>query len=208
MNNHDFGFVQEPFPIETALLDGTPVLLRPVQPEDKPLLKSAIHNLSSEDRYNRFFQPVNTLTDDMLRKFTEIDHVDEEAIGALDISKSPVAPLGIVRYVREPENRMIAEIAVTIVSGYHGRGLGSLLLATLAKRAIENDIECFSAVVLDGNVKMKKLLDQLDPISKVNSKGIVNYRIALHKNPKDYPKTPVGEIFRDVSNESLFRRTC
>ena len=99
-----------------------------------------------------------------------------------------------------------SEIAVTVASGHHGRGLGTLLLALLAKRALENDIKCFSAAVLSGNTKMQKLLDQLRPVSKVQTQGVVDYRIALHHNPDSYPDTPVGEIFRDVSNNTLFRR--
>lgn len=42
-----------PFPIETVLRDGTPVLIRPVQTEDKHLLAIGMEHLSKQSRYIR-----------------------------------------------------------------------------------------------------------------------------------------------------------
>lgn len=194
------------FPLETVLLDGTPVRIRPVEPGDKRLFEVAFQQLSEEDRYNRFFRPISELTETMLQELTEIDHVSEEAIAALDLSMNPVAPVGIARYVQTSEDPSVAEIATTIVSTHHGRGLGTLLMALLSKRALENDIQCFSAVVLDHNIKMRKLFDDLAPLSKKPGRGTIDYLIPLHDNPGDYPKTPTGQVFRDVSANAMFRQ--
>lgn len=193
------------YPLKTTLLDGTPVLIRPVQANDKPLFSSALQDLSNEDRYNRFFKPVTELTENMLRQLTEIDHIDEEAIAALDLSVKPPTPMGVARYVRSDEKPETAEVAVTVVSSCHGRGLGTLLLALLATRAIENGITKFSAVVLQGNTKMQTLFDKMGPLSKQSNRGTLDYTIPLHADPKNYPSTAVGEVFRDVSNHNLFK---
>jgi len=66
--------------------------------------------------------------------------------------------VGIARYVRDRENPAAAEIAVTIVDDWQGRGLGTELLARLSERAREEGIRRFTAVVADGNPAASGLL--------------------------------------------------
>ena len=106
------------FTVETALRDGTPVLMRPVQPDDKHLLEAGMGHLSKESRYFRFFGPVSVLSEKLLCRFTEIDHVNHEAVGALDISETPGNPIGVARYIRMPEQETTAEVAVTVVDSH------------------------------------------------------------------------------------------
>ena len=54
--------------------------------------------------------------------------------------------MGIARYVRDRKNPAAAEIAVTIVDDWQGRGLGTELLARLSDRAREEGIRWFTAV--------------------------------------------------------------
>lgn len=79
----------ENFVVETALRDGTPARLRLVQRDDKHLLKSGMEHMSKESHYFRFFASIAKLPEKALRQFTEIDHVDHEAIGALGIGEAP-----------------------------------------------------------------------------------------------------------------------
>ena len=195
--------LQTALPYRTKLRDGTPVLFRQINPEDKSLLEVGMKQLSSQDRYFRFFQPMSTLSVAMLRRFTELDHYDHEAIGALDVSELPASPVGIARYVRSSEDDTVAEVAITVASGYQQRGVGTLLLAVLANQAVLNDIREFSALVLHNNTKMLKLFDELQPSSKIPADGAVSLRIPLHRNPRDYPKTTVGNVFKQVQEQSM-----
>ena len=85
------------------LRDGSEVLVRAVRPEDKPLFVAGWSELSDESVYRRFLQPRDALSVDELAFFTEIDHVDHEAIGALDPATRE--GVGVARYVREPSAR-------------------------------------------------------------------------------------------------------
>ena len=55
------------------LRDGTPVLLRPVTPEDRERLVAGMAQLSADSRYFRFFTPLPRLAEEQLHYFTEVD---------------------------------------------------------------------------------------------------------------------------------------
>ena len=90
------------------------------------------------------WRPATALSVDELAFFTEIDHVDHEAIGALDPATGE--GVGVARYVRERERPHVAEAAVTVVDAWQHRGLGGKLLRRLCARATENRIRVFTRV--------------------------------------------------------------
>ena len=73
--------------------------MRAVQPEDKPLFARGWERFGDESRYRRFMGAKRRLTTAELSFFTEIDHVDHEALGALDPDSGE--GLGVARYVRD-----------------------------------------------------------------------------------------------------------
>jgi len=58
---------------------------------------------------------------------------------------------GIARYVRDADDPQTAEIAVTIIDDWQGRGLGTELVAQLSERARAEGIRRFTAPVAAGN---------------------------------------------------------
>jgi GNAT superfamily N-acetyltransferase len=151
------------------LKDGGEVLMRAVRPEDKPLFVAGWSQLSDESVYRRFLQLRNELSVDELAFFTEIDHVDHEAIGALD----PVTGqgVGVARYVRDRERPHVAEAAVTVVDSWQHRGLGGKLLRRLCARATENRIRVFSASLLATNDAMLTLFERLGDVTVTRRDG-------------------------------------
>src|SRR6201996_7910153 len=105
-----------------TLRDGSTVLIRQVRRSDAPLLADGFARLSARSRQMRFLSPKRSLSAAELRFLTEVDHHDHEAIGAL--SPADGRGVGIARYIREPSDPAAAEIAVTIVDDWQGRGLG------------------------------------------------------------------------------------
>jgi GNAT superfamily N-acetyltransferase len=150
-----------------VLGDGSEVLVRQVRPEDKPLFVAGWSRLSEESVYRRFLQPRGGLSVDELAFFTEIDHVDHEAIGALAEREG----VGVARYVREPERPHVAEAAVVVVDAWQGRGLGGKLLRRLCARATENGIRLFTATLLASNDAMLGLLGQLGEVAVRRREG-------------------------------------
>jgi GNAT superfamily N-acetyltransferase len=143
-----------------VLDDGSEVLVRPVRPEDKPLFVAGWSLLSDESVYRRFLQPRGRLSVRELAFFTEIDHVDHEAIGALAGGQG----VGVARYVRDRERPHLAEAAVVVVDAWQGRGLGARLLRRLCERATENGIRAFTATLLASNEAMLTLLGRLGEV--------------------------------------------
>ena len=64
--------------------------------------------------------------------------------------------VGIARYVRDAEDPQAAEIAVTIVDDWQGRGLGTELLAQLSDRARQEGIRRFTALVAADNAAVAR----------------------------------------------------
>ena len=81
-----------------TLRDGSVVVIRRVTSQDAPLLAEGFARLSLESRQLRFLTSKSTLSAAELRYFTEIDHHDHEALGALDPADG--RGLGIARYIR------------------------------------------------------------------------------------------------------------
>jgi RimJ/RimL family protein N-acetyltransferase len=160
-----------------TLRDGSKVLIRQVQPADVALLADGFARLSDKSRRMRFLARKDQLSAAELRYLTDVDHHDHEALGALD--QADGRGVGVARYVRDAEDPYAAEIAVTIVDDWQGRGLGTELLARLSGRARWAGIHRFTALVADDNVAMAGLLRKMSASLVGRSPGTVEYEITL-----------------------------
>jgi hypothetical protein len=96
------------------------VLIRQVHSADAPLLADGFARLSARSRQLRYLTPKQELSPAELRYFTDVDHHDHEALGALNHPGG--RGVGIARYVRDADDPQAAEIAVTIIDDWQGRG--------------------------------------------------------------------------------------
>ena len=119
--------------------------IRPIQPSDAPALIKAHDQLSPETRRRRFFRPHPVLTEDEAAFFTNVDHVDREAFVVLD-GRYIVA---VGRNDRVAPDA--AEVALVVGDGYQSRGIGTMLLDTLAAHAREVGITKFVADTFGDN---------------------------------------------------------
>jgi GNAT superfamily N-acetyltransferase len=151
------------------LPDGSEVRLRPVAADDKPLFAAAWEAFGETSRYRRFMMPKQHLSLHDLEYLTEVDHVDHEAIGAVDPRTG--AGLGVARYLRHPERPDAAEAAVAVIDEWQGRGLGSLLLRRLTNRATANGITTFTASLVTENRSILHLFERLGRVHVRNIGG-------------------------------------
>ena len=105
------------------LRDGSAVLIRPVQGDDAPLLADGFARLSAKSRRSRFLTGKEELTTRKLRYLTEVDRHDHEALGALNHVDG--RSVGIARYIRSADDPQTADVAVTVVDDWQGRGLAA-----------------------------------------------------------------------------------
>ena len=160
-----------------TLRDGARVMLRPIAPQDKPLLAASFERLSDESRYRRFFTVKNELSAAELDYLVDVDHSDHEAIIAIDPSTGQ--GVGIARYVRATTDAEVAEVAVTVADDWQGRGLGRALLDRLTYRARQEGVRRFTALVQGDNRASLGLAGGADDALRGASRGEVELVIEL-----------------------------
>ena len=159
------------------LRDGAKVLIRPVHRDDAALLEEGFSRLSAESRRLRFLVDKPRLSPRELHYFTHVDHHDHEAIGARDAVDG--RGLGIARFIRDPENPEVAEVAIAVVDDWQQRGLATELLSRLFVRAREEGIKRFTALVADDNEGVVALMHGLGAETRVlgHEAGAISYEI-------------------------------
>lgn len=175
-----------------TLRSGHRVLLRPLRRDDKHGLAAMYEQLSAESRYQRFFTVKPRLASASLNYLTDVDHYDHEAfVAEVPASKQLV---GVARYVRDRQRPEAAEIAVTVVDAWQGRGLGTVLLQRLSQRAAESGIRCFTAEILRTNKPMLGLVRQLGAADLSSQQdGTVRARVEL-ADPQEPVPVPPGRL--------------
>ena len=90
--------------------------------------------------------------------------------------------IGVARYVGSSERPDTAEVAVTVIDDWQGRGLGTLLLEVISARAREEGITIFTALMLATNNEMMDLLTALGPVQIVDQQvGTVEIEVPIPK---------------------------
>jgi RimJ/RimL family protein N-acetyltransferase len=183
--------------VETRLSDGTPVLIRPVGPGDRDLIREGFQNLSEQSRVRRFLVPTSVLTEQDLDHLTQLDYWNHFAWGAVRADR-PTEGMGVARYIRLRTEPVVAEAAVTVLDGYQRRGLGTFLLGLLTAAAFTAGISTFRAYVLEENVPMRKLLEGLGARAEFDSPGLLCMDIPLE--PELMPETPIARVIRAAAS--------
>jgi RimJ/RimL family protein N-acetyltransferase len=146
-------------------------------------LADGFTRLSPRSRQMRFLTRKDELSPAELRHLTDVDHDDHEALGAVDCADG--RGVGIARYIRDTEDPQTAEIAVTVIDDWHGRGLGTQLLAQLTERARSAGIRRFTALVAEDNTAVARMLRKASGSLVSRGPGTVDYEIMLPPGEED-----------------------
>jgi GNAT superfamily N-acetyltransferase len=161
-----------------VLRDGAHVRVRQGHRSDRELLLRGFKRLSPESRYRRFLAPTVELSEPTVHYLTEIDHHEHEAMIALD--EETGEGVGVARYVRDHDHPDTAEVAVTVIDDWQGRGVGTLLLEVISARARAEGITHFTALILAANKEMMDLLHEFDPVRIVDRElGTMQIEVAI-----------------------------
>jgi len=133
---------------------GIDVFVRPIRPEDAPLLVGLFESLSPRSVYLRFFTPMKRLPHSMLTLFTQIDYDRHIALVALAESKEEM--LGVARIILD-RNLKEAEFSVVVGDQWQGKGIGAALLQRCLSIAGDRGLEKVTGVVLAENTQMLAL---------------------------------------------------
>lgn len=141
------------------LPDSAEILLRPLEASDADGLRRLFHRLSPSTVYRRFFQTVSTVSESRLHYLADVDHHRREAIAAVHDGEI----IGVARYDRLREDERRAEMAIVVEDAWQGRGVGRILLETLAADAYHHGVAAFTATVLGENRPMLRLTKDVAP---------------------------------------------
>jgi acetyltransferase len=158
------------FVSDWMLEDGTPVKIRPMKPEDEPLVADFLAACSDETIYFRYFRRIKKWTHDMLIRFTQNDYDRELGLMAVGAPPGPEVMMGVSRLATTPD-RQDAEFALIVADPWHGKGLGSKLMERLIAAAREMGVKRLHGDVLSGNHPMLSLMDKLGFKLKKDKEG-------------------------------------
>jgi acetyltransferase len=114
------------FVTERKMKDGTPVILRPIKPEDEPMWHELLASCSTQSIWFRFSYLFKQTTHEMAARYCFIDYDREIGIVAEVEENGERKLIGVGRLVADV-NHEVAEYAVIVVDRWHGHGLGGLL---------------------------------------------------------------------------------
>jgi acetyltransferase len=158
-----------PYPIQYVsswvMKDDTPVTIRPIRPEDEPLMVTFHQLLSEQSVYFRYFQALKLsqrVMHDRLARLCFVDYDREIALVA-----EPTDPhsrlqeiLGVGRLIQHPGTRA-AELAVIVSDRFQRRGLGTELVRRLVQIGRAEQLDRITAVVLRENSGMLHVFEKL-----------------------------------------------
>ena len=160
------------------LRSGHWVSIRPIRPQDAPALAAAVERLSALSRYRRFHSALPRLTEQMITYLTDIDHHNHEALVAVPPGTGGMI-IGVARFIRDPAHPDTAEVAIVIDDHWQRRGLGTLLLRRLARRAIEVGIRSVTGDILAENHPTLELARSMGARSLANHGSTVTTNVDI-----------------------------
>jgi GNAT superfamily N-acetyltransferase len=173
--------------IDTVVLKSTnarnlqfPLHIRPLQPSDAPALQAGFEQLSDTSRYHRFHGAMRRIPSALLRYLTQVDGIDHVALVAFEQTAfGPGQGVAVGRFVRNKTAPDSAELAITVIDAFHGRGIARQLLAALADAARARGIGTFTMNVLSGNSRARRLVRSLGAIGKGSDGDVITFHLPV-----------------------------
>jgi acetyltransferase len=140
------------------LPDGVEVLIRPIRPEDEPMIARFHERLSERSVYLRYFHLLDLdrrVSHDRLIRICFNDYDRDIAL----VAEHGNAILAVARLRKIDATD--AELAVLITDEYQGRGLGTELSRRLVEIARAEKIERVIAEILPENIHMQRVCREL-----------------------------------------------
>jgi RimJ/RimL family protein N-acetyltransferase len=137
--------------------DDRRVRLRPLGKGEAGPLEEIFAGLGARSREYRFLSPKHRLTGADLRQLTNVDGRDRVAL----VAETPEGrPVGVARFVRNPDADS-ADVAVTVIDDWQGKGVGTLLARSLTERARHVGIRRFTLLMAPDNEAALRLMHRL-----------------------------------------------
>jgi acetyltransferase len=145
------------------LRDGTPVTIRPIRPEDEPLMVKFHETLSEESVYMRYFHMMHLNQRTAHERLTRICFIDYDREMALvaehtDPETREREILGVSRLSRRGAAPDEAEFSVLVNDRFQRRGVGTLLVSRILEVGRAENLRRITAEILFDNRPMQNIL--------------------------------------------------
>ena len=156
-----------PYPLKHVkpwrLKDGASVNIRPVRPEDEPLMVQFHEGLSEHSVYMRYFYALKLSQRVAHERLTRICFIDyDRELVLVAVCRQPEREIAGIARLSKLYGSDAAEFAVLIKDDYQGQGLGFEMLNRLVQAARdEPDISRVIAYMLAENEGMKNMVKKL-----------------------------------------------
>jgi protein lysine acetyltransferase len=174
------------------MADGTGVSLRPVGPGDRDGLAALFARLTPESRYQRFLSPKRELTPRELTFFTDIDHLNHEAVAAIDQRDNSI--VGVARYVRDADRPAAAELAIEVADAFQRKGIGTALTSLTIEHAHANGLTSLTATTLWENHAARRLLRHHGFRARQSRGGEIEHELKLGELAAACVDEPAGGL--------------
>ncbi len=145
--------------------DGLTITIRPIRPEDEPLLVRFHEKLSEDTVYLRYFQSLKLSGRIAHERLTRICFIDynREMVLVADYKDTQTGEHEIIAMGRLSRLYGIdeAEFSLEVRDGFQRRGLGTEILRRLVTIGRAEGIPCLSAVILPQNTGMLRICVKL-----------------------------------------------
>ncbi|MBD2257035.1 GNAT family N-acetyltransferase [Pseudanabaena sp. FACHB-2040] len=158
-----------PYPVQYVtpwqLKDGTRVTIRPIRPEDEPLIVKFHQTLSEESVYFRYFHLMklsSRIAHDRLTRICFIDY-DREMALVVDRHQPQTGEQEILAVARLSKSYGLneGEFAMLVSDLYQHQGLGTQLLQQLLKVGRDESLERITAEILHENRPMQRVCEKV-----------------------------------------------
>jgi acetyltransferase len=140
-----------------TLPDGTVLTVRPIRPEDEPLMRSLYAKISDQSVYTRYthaFPLSDRIAHEYLSRMCFIDYLHEMALVALHTNAMGEPEIVGAGQLLMERNRNEAEFAVLISDEFQHRGMGTELLRQLVEIGRKEHVARIVGYILSNNSAM------------------------------------------------------
>jgi len=158
-----------PYPVQYVrpwtTKNGKEVSIRPIRPEDEPLLVKLHQSLSERTVYLRYFQPLKLSQRTAHERLTRICFIDYDREMVLVVEHkgeggmSEIIAIGRLSKLRGGSNA--AELAVLVDDRYQSQGLGTELYRRLIAVARDEKLKRVESTILAENREMRAICQKL-----------------------------------------------
>jgi len=163
--------------------NGDEILIRPIRPEDEPLMVEFNQKLSPDTIYLRYFHPISAaqlVSHEQLARLCFIDYDREMNLVAERIDKDGKPEILGLGQLTKLHGSKDAEFAILISDDFQRQGLGTELLTRLIDFGRGEQLEHIVAEILPENEGMKRVSSRLGFAMRMNrAEGVIEASLTL-----------------------------